>query len=89
MLQETLIPIKTNLWNDFAQTVSGQGKRPYLFLEQMVREYLEEQADLALFKEMRRDARGRIKTDAETVRMVKEIRRTRARKNARHKQNGN
>ncbi|OQY99809.1 MAG: hypothetical protein B6D41_00660 [Chloroflexi bacterium UTCFX4] len=80
--------METSLWNEFAETVAKQDKRPYSYLAQLVREYLEEQADLVLFEEMRRDARGRIKTDAEAVRMVKEIRRARAPKNARHKQNG-
>ncbi len=87
-MQETLIPMQTSLWNEFAETVSKQGKRPYSYLAQLVREYLEEQTDLALFEEMRRDARGRIKTDAEAVRILKEYRHKKAQKNGTSRQNG-
>lgn len=73
--QETLIPLQTSLWNEFAEIVSRQGKRPMRVAAQLFREYIEIQQDLALFEEMRRDARGRIKSDEEAVEFVRQIRR--------------
>jgi len=72
---ETLIPMQTNLWNEFAEIVAKQGKRPMHVAAQLFREYIEIQQDLALFEEMRREARGRIKSNAEAVALVHQIRR--------------
>lgn len=73
--QETLIPLNTKLWNEFAVAASKQGERPLRLAAQLLREYIEIQEDLALFEEMRHEARGRIKSDAEAVELVRQIRR--------------
>ncbi len=73
--QETLIPMQTNLWNEFAETVSKQGKRPMRVAAQLLREYIEIQQDLALFDAMRRDVKVHLRSDAEAVAFVHKMRR--------------
>ncbi len=74
MAQEN-IGIDPQLWNEFSDAATKQGKKPRTLLAKLIRNYLEIQADQALFAEMRRDARRREMSDAEVVEFVGQSRR--------------
>jgi hypothetical protein len=73
MTQDT-IKVDPQLWDEFSNATTKQGKKPRTVLAKLIRDYLEIQADTALFAEMRRDVRGRAINDVEAVEFVKQHR---------------
>ncbi len=66
--------IQSDLWREFERQVRAKHKRPAKVLAELLREYLEIQADIALTEEMRRDAQKSGYRGADAVKLVREYR---------------
>lgn len=74
--------IQSDLWREFEQQVRSKRKRPAKVLEELLREYLEIQEDIALTEAMRRDARKSGYKEADAVKIVREYRNEKRRRRA-------
>ncbi|MBI4786368.1 MAG: hypothetical protein HY782_04910 [Chloroflexi bacterium] len=74
MTQQT-IRIDRQLWDTLTNLAAKKGRNPQALVNQLIREYLQVEEDKALFRDMRRDLRGREMTDSESVEFVHRHRR--------------
>lgn len=69
------VRIDPQLWESFSQIASKRRRKPQTLLNELIREYLEREVDLAWWEETRREYRGRDLSDEEAVDLVHQIRR--------------
>ncbi len=70
-----VVHIDHRLWSEFKNTATKQRRRPQTILINLIRNYLEEQADERLFAEMRHDLRKVRMSDEQIVQFVRQYRR--------------
>lgn len=65
------------LWAKIAKEAIRRRKKPQNFGQEVMREYLEREADFAWWRSIRREYRGRGMTEQESVEFVRKVRRER------------
>ncbi|MCG3142585.1 MAG: hypothetical protein HDKAJFGB_04100 [Anaerolineae bacterium] len=63
------------LWAEIAKEASRRRKKPQNFVQQVMREYLEREADFAWWRSIQREYRGPEMSEQEAVEFVKKYRR--------------
>ena len=66
--------VKSELWQEFERQVRAKRKQPTKVLQELLREYLEIQEDIALTEAMRRQARKSGYRESNAVKIVREYR---------------
>jgi hypothetical protein len=69
--------MESDLWREFEKAATAKRRRPIDLLAEVIAEFLETQADIALFDDIERDIRATGYTEDDAVELVKAYRASR------------